>query len=340
MKFVVVNNDLPRTRLGKIQRFRLADLISAPATSNKEEVFIPSEDYTAIQSFLESQVDINVEPNHHLEFDLGLDSLGKLGLLDFIDKSFGVKLDEKKLISFPTIQKLAEFIREKRQWFKQESINWAEALKEKVEVKLPKSWPTHNLIKSIAKYFFKLYFRFKGEGINNIPEGACIIAPNHQSFIDGLFVASFLKHKTMKQTYFYAKKKHVNNVLLRFLARTNNVIVMDLEQNLKESIQKMAAALKAGKKIIIFPEGTRTKTGEMGEFKKTFAILSTLLNVPVVPVAINGATEAMPVGSFFPRVGSRVKVKFLKPISPDGHTTETLIQGVVSTIKNALKESK
>ncbi|MDD2563303.1 MAG: AMP-binding protein [Salinivirgaceae bacterium] len=340
MKFVLVYNDLPRTRLSKIQRFRLPELVTAPTISNKEEAFVPTEDYAAIQTFLESQVDIKIEPNHHLEFDLALDSLGKMGLIDFIDKSFGIKMDEKKLISFPSVRKLSEYVHEERKWFKNETINWEETLKEKFEIRLPKSWFTHTILSGMAKVFFKIYFRFKGKGADNIPEGACIITPNHESFFDGMFVTSFLKNKVMKLTYFYAKKKHVNNAFLRFMARTNNIIVMDLEQDLKESIQKLAAALKAGKKIMIFPEGTRTLSGEIGEFKKTFAILSTILDVPVVPVAINGAGKAMPVGSFFPRLGKRVDVTFLKPINPKGHTTESLVKEVVASIKESLKKSR
>jgi len=290
----------------------------------------------AVKNFIESQVDFDVKPNHHVEFDIGLDSLSKLSLIDYIEKSFGVKMDEKKLLNFPSLSHLAEYIKEKKQWFRQETTNWADALKEKVDIKLPKSWPTHNIFKNIAKIFFKLYFRFRGEGMSNIPDGPCIITPNHQSFIDGLFVVSFLKRKVVKQTYFYAKKKHVNNKMLRFLARTNNVIVMDIDGDLKESIQKMAAALKEGKKVIIFPEGTRTKTGELGEFKKTFAILSTELNVPVVPVAIIGADRALPVGAKIPRPWVKVRVKFLEPVNPEGHTADSLTNDVYKEIEQSL----
>ncbi|MFP4556768.1 MAG: AMP-binding protein [Bacteroidales bacterium] len=336
LKFAIVNSELPRTRLGKIQRFKLAE--HAETSSGKAEVqdFEPTEYYLAVKSFIETQIDFDIKPDHHIEFDLGLDSLNKLSLIDYIEKSFGVKMDEKKLINFPSINHLSEYIKEKSQWFREETTSWADALKEKVDMKLPKSWPTQNIFKSFAKYFFKIYFRFRGEGAENVPKGPCIIAPNHQSFIDGLFVASFLRRKVFKETYFYAKKKHVNNKLLRFLARTNNVIVMDMEKNLKESIQKMAVALKEGKKIIIFPEGTRSKTGELGEFKKTFAILSTELNVPVVPVAIDGADRALPAGTKFPRPWTRVKVKFLEPIYPKGHTPETLVDGVQETIEHNL----
>lgn len=337
LKFAIVSSDLPRTRLGKIQRFKLAEhALKSQGKKEKAENYEATEYYMAVKGYIESQIDFDIQPSHHVEFDLGLDSLNKMGLIDYIERSFGVKMDEKKLISFPTLSHMAEYIREKKQWFKDETHSWAETLKEKVDVKLPKSWPTHNIFKSLAKYLFKIYFRFHGEGVNNIPEGPCIITPNHQSFIDGLFVAAFLKRKVFKETYFYAKKKHVKNAFLRFLARTNNVIVVDLEGNIKESIHQMAAALKEGRKVIIFPEGTRSKTGELGEFKKTFAILSTELDVPVVPVAIEGADKALPVGAKIPRPWKRVKVSFLEPIQPQGHTAETLVDGVYEKIEEVL----
>jgi long-chain acyl-CoA synthetase len=206
-----------------------------------------------------------------------------------------------------------------------------------VNLQLPKSWPTISIIKSAAKAFFKMYFRFKGTGYKNLPDGPCIIAPNHQSFFDGLFVASFLRRKTMKSTYFYAKKKHVNNWFTNFLAKRNNVIVVDLNKGLQESIQKMAEVLRKEKNLIIFPEGTRTKTGKVGEFKKMFAILSKELNVPVVPVAINGAYNALPSGRKIPKLFSRVEVNFLQAIYPQQHTHDSLTEEVYHAINNQVK---
>jgi long-chain acyl-CoA synthetase len=74
--------------------------------------------------------------------------------------------------------------------------------------------------------------------------------------------------------------------ILKYLAHRNNVILVDVNKDLKHSIQKMAEVLKAGKNLLIFPEGTRSLNGNLGDFKQTFAILSQELNVPVVPVAI------------------------------------------------------
>lgn len=84
---------------------------------------------------------------------------------------------------------------------------------------------------------------------------------------------------------------------------------------------------------MIFPEGTRTRNGELGDFKKTFAILSCELNIPIVPVSIKGAFEALPRGSRFPKPFTKVEIDFLPPVSPEGHTYDTLAQQVQTEIE-------
>jgi long-chain acyl-CoA synthetase len=336
MKFTIVKEELPRTRLGKLQRFKLNELVENPQKKKTKTKDPACEEYKVVKSFIEKETDMDISPEDNLQFDIGMDSLGKISLIDFVDKSFGVKIDENKLLHFPTIRSMVEYIKDNKIFHKVESINWSETLKEKVHVKLPKTWPTQNIIKHMANVVFRVYFKMKGDGVKNLPAGPCIIAPNHQSYFDGLFVAIFLKNKIFNATYFYAKKKHIKNKFLDFLAKRNNVIVMDLNNELKESIQKMAEVLKQGKKIIIFPEGTRTKTGDIGDFKKTFAILSKELDIPVIPVAIDGAYKALPRGSRFPRPFTKIQVEFLNAVYPETYTTDSLRDEVKQQISQKL----
>jgi long-chain acyl-CoA synthetase len=329
MKFTMIRDELPRTRLGKLQRHKLAELTENRSGKEKKNDQMKCEEYLAVKSYLESQTDLEISPDDHLEFDIGLDSLGKISFISFIESAFGTRIEEDKLSSFQSVRKIVEFIKENKSKHHVEKVEWSVILKEKMHIELPTSWFTQNLIKFISKQVFKVYFRFKGQGLENIPDGPCIIAPNHQSYLDGLFVASFLKRAKMKNTYFYAKKKHVNNWFLKFFADKNNVIVMDLKSDLKGSILKLAEVLKRKKNLIIFPEGTRSKSGELGDFKKTFAILSKELGIPVVPVAIVGANNALSSGSIFPIPFKKVKVEFLKPVYPNENATAETIAGKV-----------
>jgi len=338
MHFTLAKEELPRTRLGKLQRFKLPEIAQKPVRKKGKVEQPDTDEYRAVKTFIESQVDMEISPDDHLEFDIALDSLGRMSLIDFIESRFGLKIDNERLLRFPSVKAMVEHIREHKLWHKSEGSNWTEELKENANVTLPKTWITQHFIKNLAKGFFKLYFKFRGDGFENITEGPCIIAPNHQSFLDGLFVASFIKRKTFKSTYFYAKSKHVSGWFLRFMASKNNVIVMDIDNDLRESIQKLAEVLKSGKKIILFPEGTRTQTGDLGEFKKTFAILSHELNVPIVPVAIDGAFKAFPRGSKIPKPGTLIKVSFLEPVEPLDYDLDSLVGKVKGRIEEKLSK--
>ncbi len=330
--FTVFNGELPRTRLGKIRRFKLVELERVAHIEEVAEVEVDTQEFSIIADYLGQEKGKKVLPQHHLEFDLGLDSLDKVSLQVFLKSSFGVDIDPSELLRFKSVLVLSEYIQEHRSKMEVEKIDWTRILKEKVNLSLPTTWFTGRALVKLSKAIFSLYFGLKGKGLKNIPDEPCIIAPNHQSYFDGLFVASFLKNKMIKNTYFYAKEKHIRKTWLKFLANRNNIIIMDLNKDLKESIQKMGEALKKKKNLIIFPEGTRTKTGNLGDFKKTFAILSRELNVPIVPVSIKGAFDALPKGSKFPRPFKKVLVEFLEPVMPGVDTYETISNAVHSKI--------
>lgn len=333
MKFSLIESELPRTRLGKLQRFKLPELFANPAEPHITDKYNEEiEEYQVIKSFIEQQVDMNVSPTHHIEFDIALDSLDKLSLLEFIDKTFGVKISEERLLKFPSVSKMADYVRDHKMFKKIEKPDWSAIIKERTYFRLPKSWFSQILIIKSIKYMFFIMFRFKSSGRENIPEGPAIIAPNHQSFIDALLITAFIKNKELRKTFFYAKKDHVKSKFMTFLADKHNVIVMDINHGVKESIQKLAEVLKQNKKVVIFPEGTRTKDGKLGDFKKTFAILSKELNVPIVPVAIDGAYKALPRGKHFPRLFAKVHVKYMPPVYPQNHDFETLTSVVKQQI--------
>ncbi|WP_430814604.1 AMP-binding protein [Carboxylicivirga sp. RSCT41] len=332
MDFSVTDEELPRTRLGKLQRFKLAEFASVKEDKTSQAEEVNFEEYKIVADFIASEKNCNVRPNNHIEYDLALDSLDKVGLLVFIQSTFGIEMEVEQLVGFSSVLALSEYIAEKRTKMSIEKINWSKILKEKVNLQLPRTWFTGTIFLKMSKMFFRLYFRFRGKGANNIPDGPCIIAPNHQSYFDGLFVASWLKNKSVRETYFYAKEKHVKSRFLKYFANRHHIIIMDLNKDLKESIQKMGEALKKKKKLIIFPEGTRSFDGKLGEFKKTFAILSRELDVPIVPVSIKGAVNALPRGSKFPRPFKKVSVEFLKPVYPSGESYEALSDIVFKSI--------
>ena len=340
LKLHISFDELPKTRLSKIQRFKLVEFVeSINKEEKKKHEEADSKELKTIIDFISQQTGQPVYIDDKLEDDLALDSLAKITLLVYLESTFGVVIKEDEIYKFKTIQDLGNHVVAAKTHHTPELVNWANILREKIQFNIPKAGFSFDVVNLSYRIIVGLLLRLKGEGVENIPEdGPCIIAANHQSVLDGFLLASLLKRKFMKRTFFYAKEKHWETAFKRFLARKNNVILMDINKDLKLSLQKMAKLLQEGKNIIVFPEGTRTIDGAMGQFKQTFAILSSELNVPIVPVAINGSGDVLPAGKRIPRLFKKVIVKFLPPVFPKEMGYDKLMAKVEAKVADQVKD--
>ena len=339
-QFHIISEELPRTRLGKVQRFKLPELISQQkrkiAASEEEN---QSKAYQLLKKFVESETGYTAGANDHFEIDLSMDSLSRVALLSHIETTFNLILNEEQLDTLNTLSKLTEYIEANSNEIINKETSWREILNSKLPVfKIPKSGLIHNLTNRLSKIVLHLTYRYKGKGRKNIPDEPCIIVANHRSALDGIIITAKMKYKTIQNTFFFAKEKHWRTRFARFMAGKNNVIVMDINRNLRESLQQMSYVLRQGKNVIIFPEGTRSRDNQLKQFKETFAILSKELNVPVVPVVIKGSDKAVFRPFKFPRFFARIGVEFLIPVYPEpGDSVETLRNRVENSIKNKLQ---
>ena len=320
MSVLVYRGELPRTRLDKLQRYKLGDILKegqGARDKERESKAEPTcEEYRLIKSFIEQEKGIKVHAADHVETDLALDSLDKISLQTFIENTFGTSVGVDEMPGFPNIEALASYVAKQKTRMEAEDVDWHQLLTGSVDsLSLPSSGLAYRIVSRILKGFFCLYNRLKIKGQKNVPaKGACILAPNHQSYADAPLVLAGLPWSELGQYYFYATEEHVKSQYRRKMAAQSNVIVME-RANLKNSILKLAKVLREGHRVIIFPEGARTHDGGTVPFKKTFAILAKELNVPIVPVCIRGAFEALPRGSSFMRP-EHIEVNFLPAIKP------------------------
>jgi len=108
--------------------------------------------------------------------------------------------------------------------------------------------------------------------------------------------------------------------LMRRVARVLRVVVVDPDANLIPAMRAGAYGLRQGMSLILYPEGERSIDGTPKTFKKGAAILSIHLQVPIVPIAIDGVFDAWPRGKPFQRFAP-LKMKFGKPILPPPEST-------------------
>ena len=341
MSVLVYRGELPRTRLEKLQRYKLGAILKEEqGTRSKEHESKPEpdfEEYLLLKRFIESEKGVKVHAADHIETDLALDSLDKISLQTFIENTFGTSVGADEMPGFPNIEALARHVAAEKTKMEAEDVDWHQLLTGSSDnLPLPTSGFAYRFVSRILKGIFRIYNCLKIKGKQNIPaKGACILAPNHQSFADGPLVLAGLDWSTLSEYYFYATEEHVRSSYRRKMAAQSNVIVME-RANLKNSILKLAKVLKEGHRIVIFPEGARTHDGQTVPFKKTFAILAKELNVPIIPVCIKGAFEALPRGSSFMRP-KHIEVVFLPAIKPSSEETyEELTQKTQDAIEAVL----
>jgi len=335
----ISSEELPKTRLGKIQRFCLPSLMEQAKVKVKEDDTHRSKVYQLLKTFIASEIGETPAANDHFEIDLAMDSLSRVALLNYVEISFGVIIKEEQLDFLNTLEKLTEYVEQNSpEILAHKEISWKEILSSKMPaIKIPRPGIIHFTTDTLSKISFRLAYRFRGKGEENIPKTPCIIAANHRSGLDGLIITAFLKHKTARNTFFFAKEKHWRTRFARFIAGKNNVLLVDINSNVKESLQQISYVLQRGKNVIIFPEGTRSRNDEMKPFKNAFAILSTELNVPVVPVVIRGSDKAVFRPMKLPRLFTSIRVEFLQPVYPQPEqTAENLRDCVEQRIKEAL----
>ncbi|MCR5851159.1 MAG: AMP-binding protein [Bacteroidaceae bacterium] len=327
MNVIVYRGELPRTRLEKLQRYKLGAILKEEqGARNKEHERVPEpdfEEYLLLKRFIESEKGVKVHAADHLETDLALDSLDKVSLQDFIERTFGTSVSMEEMPGFPSIETLARHVAAQKTKMEAEDVDWHQLLSGPVDdLPLPTAGLAYLCVSRLFKYFFLCYNRLTIKGQKNIPEkGACILAPNHQSFADGPLTLSGLPWSSLGEYFFYATEEHVQGEYRRKMAKKSNIIVME-RANLKDSILKLAKVLREGHRIIIFPEGARTHDGGTVPFKKTFAILAKELGVPIVPVCIRGAYEALPRGSGFMRP-KHIEVSYLPAIKTTDEGRQT-----------------
>ncbi|MGL5745043.1 MAG: AMP-binding protein [Cetobacterium sp.] len=329
----IVQQELPKTKIGKIRRFMVADLLEGKVEVEKEENAPTFEEYTVISEYLSNLKSKKVTSKAHLELDLGLDSLDLVEFMAFVQSSFGVNLTEEVLTENPTVIAIAEYLKENSNGLEVKDIDWKTILEKESLEGFPKSNCAGKIVKIILKPVFSAYIKVEKETVENSNVNTpTIFVGNHQSFLDGFIFNQSVDNKILDNTYYLAKVAHFQKGFMKSLGENSNVMLIDINKNLAETLQSAATALRKGKNIVIFPEGTRTRDGEMKEFKKFYAILAKELGADIVPFGIKGAYELFPAHRKTPTSGT-VKVKFFPKVSPTSLSVEEIVKKNFKDIK-------
>jgi 1-acyl-sn-glycerol-3-phosphate acyltransferase len=159
----------------------------------------------------------------------------------------------------------------------------------------------------------RLIYRPRARGLENIPRsGGFILAANHISFVDSLFMPLVCPRPVV----FLGKSDYFKSWRTRWFFKAVNVIPVQREGGSAGEAAILAGiqALREGKVVGIYPEGTRSPDGRLYRGKTGVARMALEAQVPVIPVSIRGTDEVMPLDAKAPRLSGRVRVEFGKPL--------------------------
>lgn len=170
----------------------------------------------------------------------------------------------------------------------------------------------YRLVCNIIYLILRIFYKIEVRGVENIPDGPAIIAPNHISYLDPPIVGSTCP----KEIHYLANARLFRNSLFgRFIGYLNSHPVNTAANDTK-ALKMVIQLLQQGHKVLIFPEGTRSYNGKLQPLKLGCAMMSLHTDCPIIPVRIEGAYEIWPRHQKRPNRRGKLLVSYEKPIYP------------------------
>lgn len=319
--YMVRAEPLPRTATRKIKRFALkkeieSGVISAGTPEKKtwelnatDASFLESNIAKAVGGVIKSNAkDTDViHPQMNLEIDLGLDSLARAEVFAALEQAFHAEFTAEEAAAALTVANVVELVSQtpggklaaNSETAINADLNWSKIIKEanddypEVTAILrhrPGFITFAFIVYRCFNLFCRVFMRLEVSGIEHIKklERPYLICPNHQSFLDPFVLSSNYPYAVFSNIFHVGASMFFQGRMMRFVAKMLNVVPIDQDTQLMKAMKAGAMGLKHGKILNIYPEGERAFDGDLHDFKNGAAILATELDLPIVPVALDG----------------------------------------------------
>lgn len=189
----------------------------------------------------------------------------------------------------------------------------------------------------LLRLLVRSYFRLSIQGCEHIPStGPVLLASNHASYLDPPLIALAIP----RQINFLAKEELFSVPVMNWWIRWMGALPIDRSKGDMHAIRLVLNAMKSGKALLVFPEGTRCYDGTLQPLEPGLAWFSMKSGAPVVPLYISGTFEAMPRGVWIPRprkVAVRVGPGLYPNANPGEKVDEERIRQFTNEIAWALR---
>jgi len=352
--FIVRTEPLPRTTTRKIRRFELEQELRVTGAEgwvkrNGHQPVLRTQDRELMQSPAWSIVTAIVanyivdppvlHPLLDLQVDLRLDSLVRIECITNVEKAIGIRFLPNEISSLLSLGDLVEMVHRK---MRQNRVPFLLTQDATISVSPRFYWkdvlsntgslitelrPLLNrngitvvlgyLILQVIYLAARVLFRMEVTGSSVLKQlnAPYLICPNHQSYIDPFLICSILPMRILSRIVHLGASRYFTGFVSSQLARLINVVPIDPDTHLLRAMCAGSAVLQNSRILNVYPEGRRSFDGKLGIFKKGAAIVATELNLPIVPVALDGTYRIWPRRSRSIRL-AKVKVTFGAPIYP------------------------
>jgi long-chain acyl-CoA synthetase len=336
-------DELPRTTTRKLKRFEIRRrflekgsgtpdaaqaLTSQRQSSNEDRLWLENADVQQAMSVIRasSKKEGEIHPDDNLELDVGLDSMERVELVVALEGVLGAHVEDSELANVYSVRELVNVLLQHRDaassgprrsgW---ESVFAVEATDEEVKTTLNSGrWTTifWFVAARLSRYLGQVLYRIQVSGIEKLPQNRpFIFSPNHQSFMDAPLIMSYFPFQIFRKMFYVGTSEIFGKGVWRRIGRSMRLIPIDPDANLVSAMRAGAYGLRRGEALVLYPEGERSISGEPRAFKKGAAILATHLQVPIVPVAIDGFERAWGRGRGI-RLFQTLQIRVGEPIEP------------------------
>ncbi|GBR77644.1 long-chain-fatty-acid--CoA ligase [Candidatus Termititenax dinenymphae] len=326
--FAISYDALPRTSTQKVQVFEVIKKLESGAYQVSaddpnfvvKEIVAKTPEVEKIIAVLKELLATDVFYANEALSDFTVDSLNYIELLSKLETRLQIKINPSQFISAPTIEALIEVLTASP-GLSGSNTTHDEIFEGKITTKTYNFYnPFIELGLWLIKIYSKVFWRLQIKHGEKLEISNDIIIANHQSYLDILWLLSILPYSKRKHICI-AGKRELRPLKLIFPGL--HIIYVDRSGNYIPALKAAADVLRSGKSLIIFPEGTRSYDGKIGQFKNGVAYLAKNLHKKIIPISIKGAYEIFPRKNWLPKLMTtkQSSLDVHDKIDPDQFTT-------------------
>ena len=263
----------------------------------------------------------------NLYTDLGLDSLMAVELLLFIERRFGLTVADERIAGFQTVGDVLEELRRRGLGVPSTQASHSRGYRSGL------SYPDRPVVDravmrasfAALRELFTRYFQLTITNEEAVPKsGPYLIAANHSSHLDSGAVISALGLalgiKNAQRIHVIGARDYFFDSSLKgwIFSTCLNVVPIERDEIGLSGLRMVGSILSQGEPVLIFPEGTRSRSGNLQEFKPGVGLIAWEYQTPVVPAYISGAFKALPSGQTLPK-RHPIEVRFGDPVSVEDY---------------------